>query len=208
WARGRRSPSAKPSPPPMARASSHHDSCARSRRRGPASISGSHRLPPREAAGFGAGRSSRLTIARSNVIARALTRPACAGRLGPKKKNQGQVKHMSGTFHTRRRFGALCLGAAALAATPSLAAPQLLRRISALEAVDWRDHFTTLANDAILCDLTNRVMHYWGEDGFYRIYPTAVPMSDEFARRGRTQIVLKRARPEWAPTPNMLARNP
>ncbi len=115
---------------------------------------------------------------------------------------------MSGTFHTRRRFGALCLGAAALAATPSLAAPQLLRRISALEAVDWRDHFTTLANDAILCDLTNRVMHYWGEDGFYRIYPTAVPMSDEFARRGRTQIVLKRARPEWAPTPNMLARNP
>jgi L,D-transpeptidase ErfK/SrfK len=52
------------------------------------------------------------------------------------------------------------------------------------------------------------VLHYWGADGFYRIYPTAVPLSDELTRRGRTEIVLKRPAPEWRPTPNMLKRNP
>jgi L,D-transpeptidase ErfK/SrfK len=35
-----------------------------------------------------------------------------------------------------------------------------------------------------------------------------VPLTDELTRRGRTEIVLKRPSPDWAPTPNMLERNP
>jgi hypothetical protein len=109
---------------------------------------------------------------------------------------------------TRRAFGAF-LCATALAAAPALAAPeQIRRRVSGLRAADWREHFDTIENDAILCDLNDRVLHYWGADGFYRIYPTSVPLTDELTRRGRTEIVLKRPAPEWRPTPSMLERNP
>jgi hypothetical protein len=76
-----------------------------------------------------------------------------------------------------------------------------------LRRQEWQDHFATLGNDAILCD-KRRVLHYRGEDGFYRIYPTSVPLSDELTRRGRTEIISKRPAPEWRPTPNMLERNP
>jgi L,D-transpeptidase ErfK/SrfK len=86
--------------------------------------------------------------------------------------------------------------------------PVLRRRISGLVARDWREHFDSIERDAILCDTVDRVLHYWGADGFYRIYPTAVPLSDELTRRGRTEIVLKRPAPDWRPTPNMLKRNP
>jgi L,D-transpeptidase ErfK/SrfK len=111
---------------------------------------------------------------------------------------------------SRRRFGAL-IGGAALAATagPALAAPeQIERRISGLHSIDWREHFDSVENDAILCNLADRVLHYWGADGFYRIYPTSVPLSDELTRRGRTAIILKRPAPDWRPTPSMIERNP
>jgi hypothetical protein len=111
---------------------------------------------------------------------------------------------------TRRGFGAL-LGAAAFgaAATGALAAPERIeRRISGLRMLDWREHFDTIENDAILCNLDDRVLHYWGSDGFYRVYPTSVALSEEMSRRGRTEIVLKRPEPEWRPTPSMLERNP
>ena len=36
------------------------------------------------------------------------------------------------------------------------------------------------------CDVNDRVLHYWGSDGFYRIYPTSVPLTEEMTRRGRT----------------------
>ncbi|WP_111430464.1 L,D-transpeptidase [Rhodobacteraceae bacterium DSL-40] len=85
---------------------------------------------------------------------------------------------------------------------------RIKRRISGLQSRAWQDYFTTLKNDAILCDMNDRVLHYWGEDGFYRIYPTSVPLTDEMSRRGRTQIVMKRPAPEWRPTPNMIERNP
>jgi hypothetical protein len=81
-------------------------------------------------------------------------------------------------------------------------------RISGLQMRDWREHFPSLRNDAILAVIDDRVLHYWGEDGFYRIYPTSVPLSDEMTRRGRTEVVLKRPEPDWAPTPSMIARNP
>ncbi len=117
---------------------------------------------------------------------------------------------------SRRGFAAgLVAAGAAVAARPSLAedlitdgAGNLRRRISGLSTQDWRDHFPTLKNDAILCVIDDRVLHYWGEDGFYRIYPTSVPLSDELTRRGRTEVVLKRPNPSWAPTPNMRERTP
>jgi hypothetical protein len=86
--------------------------------------------------------------------------------------------------------------------------PRLLRRISAQRARRWEDHFDSVARDAILCDVNDRVLHYWGADGFYRIYPTSVPMNGDLTRRGRTTITLKRPEPEWRPTDNMLRRNP
>jgi L,D-transpeptidase ErfK/SrfK len=122
----------------------------------------------------------------------------------------------------RRRFTLAALAAAGTVQIPlrAQAAPEdplrhvadepltRRRRVSGLRARDWREHFTTLRGDVILCDTVDRVLHYWGADGFYRIYPTSVPMSDELTRRGRTQVTLKRPEPEWRPTPNMLARNP
>jgi L,D-transpeptidase ErfK/SrfK len=127
----------------------------------------------------------------------------------------------------RRGFiGAATAGAAFAFAAPSLAAlneerdplrdfvpdsqdrPRLMRRISGLDSRRWQDYFDDLSMDAILCDMNDRVLHYWAADGFYRIYPTSVPMTGDLTRRGRTTIVLKRPDPEWRPTENMLARNP
>lgn len=129
---------------------------------------------------------------------------------------------------SRRAFGGACLATGAFvvaAGLPRVAEaqtndalrdyvpdafdqPRLLRRISGLRARRWRDHFDTLGNDAILCDTNDRVLHYWGADGFYRIYPTSVPLNGDLTRRGRTTITLKRPEPEWRPTENMLKRNP
>jgi L,D-transpeptidase ErfK/SrfK len=86
--------------------------------------------------------------------------------------------------------------------------PRLRRRISGLDTRRWQDYFSDLSMDAILCDVNDRVLHYWAADGFYRIYPTSVPMTGDLTRRGRTTVVLKRPDPEWRPTDNMLARNP
>ncbi|WP_424933611.1 L,D-transpeptidase [Amaricoccus macauensis] len=123
----------------------------------------------------------------------------------------------------RRRFTRLALASGvALAAPRAFAAEtfdpydevitdgpaRITRRISGLSSQKWEDHFPTLGNGAILCNTNDRVLHFWGEDGFYKIYPTSVPLTDELTRRGRTEIVLKRPAPEWRPTPNMLERNP
>jgi L,D-transpeptidase ErfK/SrfK len=86
--------------------------------------------------------------------------------------------------------------------------PMLLRRISGLHTRHWQDYFTDISNDAILVNVNDRVLHYWGSDGFYRIYPTSVPLTEEMTRRGRTSITLKRPDPDWRPTEAMLARRP
>jgi L,D-transpeptidase ErfK/SrfK len=125
---------------------------------------------------------------------------------------------------TRLVTGGLA-GAAALAAgVPALAAqseealhdyvpdsqdvPRLLRRISGLHTAQWQDYFGSISQDAILVNVDDRVLHYWGSDGFYRIYPTSVPLTEEMTRRGRTSVTLKRPDPDWRATPSMLARNP
>lgn len=86
--------------------------------------------------------------------------------------------------------------------------PRLTRRVSGAVSRQWQDYFTSIELDAILCDMNDRVLHYWGRDGFYRIYPTSVPMNGDLTRRGRTTITLKRPEPEWRPTENMLRRIP
>ena len=86
--------------------------------------------------------------------------------------------------------------------------PRLLRRISGLHTEEWQNHFSSIANDAILVNVNDRVLHYWGSDGFYRIYPTSVPLTEEMTRRGRTTITLKRPDPDWRPTAAMLQRSP
>ena len=86
--------------------------------------------------------------------------------------------------------------------------PRLLRRISSLRTREWQDYFSDLSQDAILADTSDRVLHYWGSDGFYRIYPTSVPLTEEMTRRGRTTVTLKRPDPDWRPTAAMLVRHP
>ena len=85
---------------------------------------------------------------------------------------------------------------------------RLLRRISGLHTEAWQNHFGSIANDAILVKVNDRVLHYWGSDGFYRIYPTSVPLTEEMTRRGRTTITLKRPDPDWRPTAAMLQAPP
>lgn len=137
---------------------------------------------------------------------------------------------MSEEQMNRRAFGrrALALGGSGLATSLFLSSPalaqaddalrdfvpdaqdksRLLRRISGLRARKWQDHFDSVSRDAILCDVDDRVLHYWGSDGLYRMYPTSVPLNGSLTRRGRTTITLKRPTPEWRPTSNMLQRNP
>lgn len=81
--------------------------------------------------------------------------------------------------------------------------------ISSFHAQSWQPHFQTLANGAILCDLTSRAVHYWSEDGStYRVYPSSIPVSQDLTRTGRTEIIKKVEGPSWSPTPDMKARNP
>lgn len=121
--------------------------------------------------------------------------------------------------HSRRQFGRLALAGAIGAMAGGRAFAQgmeepvpaeggLQRRVSGAISRRWQDHFDTVEADAILCDINDRTLHYWGADGFYRIYPTSVPFSDEMAMRGRTEIVMKRPEPSWSPTPSMIERNP
>lgn len=87
--------------------------------------------------------------------------------------------------------------------------PSVRRNVAGFRSVQWRDHFETLRNGAIICDSASRAVHYWSEDEeTHLIYPCSVPLTEEFTRRGRTEIVLKRLNPTWIPTPNMRERDP
>ncbi|WP_417600819.1 L,D-transpeptidase [Pararhodobacter oceanensis] len=113
------------------------------------------------------------------------------------------------------RRAVLTAGAAALA-MPALSLrahaedlPQVTRHnVMGFRAQDWRPYFDTLARGAILCDMDSRVLHFWSADGSYRLYPSTVPISEDYTRRGYTEITLKRRNPVWIPTPSMRAENP
>ncbi|SEN23768.1 L,D-transpeptidase [Palleronia pelagia] len=117
------------------------------------------------------------------------------------------------------------LGGAAAAAT-TLAAPAIAqtsnstefrsqisdvtrRNASSFRTLHWRPYFDSLANGAILVDITSRALHYWNEDeSIYKLYPTSVPQTDDLTRKGRTEVIRKVEGPSWAPTPAMKERNP
>jgi len=87
--------------------------------------------------------------------------------------------------------------------------PPVQRNTAMFRARRWEDHFDSLGSGAILVDIDSRALHYWGGDGFtYRLFPSSVPLTEDLTRRGRTQITRKVEGPSWAPTPNMLKRNP
>jgi len=74
---------------------------------------------------------------------------------------------------------------------------------------NWQDYFSNTNNGVILVDTKSRALHFWSEDeSIYKLYPVAVPTSDELTRLGRTKITQKRVGPDWRPTPSMLKRNP
>ncbi|SLN38716.1 putative L,D-transpeptidase ErfK/SrfK precursor [Falsiruegeria litorea R37] len=127
---------------------------------------------------------------------------------------------MSGSTITRR---SALLGVAATLSTPALlraqdAFPQneppietqipVRRNISSFAQQRWEDHFEKLGVGCLLADITSRAVHYWGEDGTYRLYPSSVPMSEDLTKRGYTEVVRKRENPSWTPTASMRERDP
>ena len=82
------------------------------------------------------------------------------------------------------------------------------RNISSFRTLDWRPYFDNLNNGAILVDITSRALHFWNNDGVYKLYPTSVPLTEDLTRRGRTSVTRKVEGPEWRPTPSMKKRNP
>lgn len=77
------------------------------------------------------------------------------------------------------------------------------------EAPDWRPHFESVEEGAILINLEHRSLIYWFPGGeTYREFPIAVPRNEDLERTGATQIVRMREDPDWRPTPSMIERNP
>ncbi len=73
----------------------------------------------------------------------------------------------------------------------------------------WQDHFSSVNGGAILVDIPSFALHFWNDGGAtYRQYAIAVPLKDEFAKRGRTTVVRKVVGPSWSPTAAMLQRDP
>lgn len=116
-------------------------------------------------------------------------------------------------------YGAIALGSLAM---PGLVRAQALpeyeedstsgtvrRNVMGFVQHDWNDHFSHLRKGAILCDTQSRAVHFWSEDEVTQLsYPCSVPMTEEFTRRGMTEVTLKRHMPTWIPTPNMRKRDP
>lgn len=129
---------------------------------------------------------------------------------------------MSQFSPSRRKLlssGVLALGAVAMPSVlraqdipdyePDSAVSTVRRNVMGFRNHEWKDHFTNLRKGAILCDTHSRAVHFWSEDeGTYLVYPTSVPMTEEFTRRGMTEVTLKRNMPTWIPTPNMRERDP
>lgn len=123
-------------------------------------------------------------------------------------------------FHRRQILSMAGGGLVSVAASASLAqslvgeietdsGARVRRNATAFRSVQWRDHFDNLRHGAVVCDSASRAVHFWSEnESTYLVYPCSVPMTEEFTRRGRTEIVLKRLNPTWIPTPNMRQRDP
>ena len=131
-----------------------------------------------------------------------------------------EMKFKPNTTQTRRSF--LATGAAFAAAPliaqeegydplrpPPEAEAPVRHNISSFRSVDWRPHFSSLRNGAILVDTRSRALHFWSEDQTtYKLFPSSVPLTEEMTRRGRTSVIRKVVGPSWSPTPSMRKRNP
>lgn len=83
------------------------------------------------------------------------------------------------------------------------------RNQSSFRAWHWSDFYPSLEKGVILADVTSRALHYWSADeSVYLLFPTAVPVSEDLTRRGKTEIVRKAENPPWTPTPSMRERDP
>ncbi len=82
------------------------------------------------------------------------------------------------------------------------------RNISSFRSLEWQPYFSDLRKGAILVDIDSRALHFWTEDGSYKLYPSSVPLSEDLTRRGRTSVTQKVEGPSWRPTPAMRERNP
>lgn len=77
------------------------------------------------------------------------------------------------------------------------------------EEKDWQPHFRDISKGGILIDTEKKRLTYWGPNAeSYMEFPVAIARSPDLGRTGRTEVVRKRERPDWRPTPSMLARDP
>lgn len=107
------------------------------------------------------------------------------------------------------RRAVIAAGASAVLTAKAQAADGVRRNISSFATADWRDHFDTLKNGAILADTDSRAVHFWSEDeSIYKLYPSSVPLSEELTRLGYTRVIRKVKGPTWTPTPSMRERDP
>ncbi|NJS39923.1 MAG: L,D-transpeptidase [Rhodobacteraceae bacterium] len=118
------------------------------------------------------------------------------------------------TYLSRRATLSLGLAGAGALFLPASAGAQasgdsVRNNTSSFRMQDWRDHFDSLGNGAIVADTISRALHFWdATDGSHRIFPTSVPISDELTKRGYTEIARKKVGPSWTPTPSQMERYP
>ncbi len=118
--------------------------------------------------------------------------------------------------YNRRKF----IATGATAGATSLLAPNVFANtgdpankvainVSAFRTQHWQDFFSSTQGGAILVDLKAFALHYWNSDQtVYRLYPIAIPLKEEFVRRGRTTVTHKIDGPSWTATQNMIKRDP
>jgi lipoprotein-anchoring transpeptidase ErfK/SrfK len=82
------------------------------------------------------------------------------------------------------------------------------RNVSSFRTLEWQPYFSNLRNGAVLVDIDSRALHFWNEEGVYKLYPSSVPLTEDLTRRGRTSVVQMVEGPSWRPTPAMRQRNP
>ncbi|WP_316015982.1 L,D-transpeptidase [Roseobacter sp. HKCCA0434] len=88
----------------------------------------------------------------------------------------------------------------------ALAAPSIAR---ASTGPDWRPYFSNIDRGGLHVATNARLLTWWSPGAMHsKVMMTAVPRTEELTRRGETEIVRKAAAPSWAPTPDMLARDP
>ena len=81
--------------------------------------------------------------------------------------------------------------------------------IETLKIPRWENFFKSPKKGMIVCSVSHRVVHFRSEDGaIQRAYLSSVPRGEDYTKRGRTSITLKRFEPTWIPTPDMRKYDP